>query len=529
MHRGKAAGAAGAFGGTEERNNMVYRLNVPYREKEDAKRLGARWDFQNRFWYTTHEPEGGLLRWYTPDPADRAKNTMQTDALSRPGAAQEHPALDPSDPFTYRTVREVNEMIAQTFVQTQAFQFLMVRGEVTNYPGRGRGHYYFAVKDEENYVLPCVMWESEAARWLLPEEAEQTERSAGRFFLRNGMQVGIAGELTFFDRGGRAQIRVRRIYDLGAGALDFARKQLELRLEREGLFDPERKKPIPKHPERIGIVTSRHGQAIHDILDNARANNPFIEWILYDVKVQGENAVPEMVKGIRVLDSLGLDFILVARGGGSQEDLEAFSAEELIRAVCAAGTPVVSAVGHTHNHPLVERAADHYLPVPEAVKDLIPDVMTSLRRAEDLRVQLRRNMDHLLAQKKAAMQVRSASLEKNDPAVRLRLKKDRFQSLSSRLEQAMRALADRKRHRYEVLLARLNGLSPTAKLINGFGYISHAGKAVTSAGEVAVSDEILITLHDGTIEAAVTGTRKDRSAETGFARTGIGLEEGMGT
>ena len=455
---------------------MSYRLNVPYLQKDDAKRKGAKWNYTEKYWYC-EELTDALRRWYEGDEIEAGASDASTEPFAE-----------------YQTVSEVNRMIAERFDATDCFQSILVKGEVTNYRGTNGGHYYFSVKDE-NSLLSCVMWSSTAERIL-------------QFTFEAGKKVAIIGSFKYCEKNGTGTLHVRQIADMGAGEANLRFLELKARLEEEGLFAVEHKKPIPKFPQRVGIVTSRDGDARKDIEKVAGKRNPYVQLILYHANVQGQNAIRTMIEGIERLDAMQLDTIIVSRGGGSQEDVIVYNDEALARAVYNARTPVVTAVGHESYWTLIDYVADKRVATPsEAAEETIPDVMSVIRQIRQLERNISNNMRSALHSRMQKLKTQEARLEGNDPVRRLKERKDRLNHLSEGLQQKIRMLYETKKNRFRILLERLNGLSPTAKLVRGFGYISHDGKPLTSVGEVKSGDRLDIRIHDGQIVTTVKETQ----------------------
>lgn len=483
---------------------MSFKLNVPFIEKDAAKREGARWNATGKYWFYPGDvlPDA-LRRWYIPEVEEMTLSTknavctddevIQNQSTGPIGTRFLHIDLqEDSDPF--KSVTQVNQMIETTFRRESAFQTVMVKGEVTNYSGPNNGNYYFAIKDEYS-LLNCFMWRSDAEVGL-------------DFELEKGQQIAIIGNLEFYTNQGKSQLHARRITNVGDGAAKLALLQLRERLRVEGLFDAEHKKALPKHPSKVGIVTSKDGKAIGDICKVAKSRNPYIQLILYHVSVQGKRSVPTVVEGIKAMDQMGLDVIIVCRGGGSDEELMAYNDEAIARAVYEANTPIVSAVGHEAHWTLIDETADLRTATPShAAMAVCPDVMTDVNRLLQIRKEMAKNMENCIIQKKLLLEAKRAFLEKNNPERKLKEQQDKLTNLKKQLVQSMQKLYEDRVHRYEMLVTKLHGLSPTAKLVNGFGYIAVGNKPLVSVNQVTLEDELQITIHDGEISAKVSNVR----------------------
>ena len=252
------------------------------------------------------------------------------------------------------TVTAVNRMARYTL--EESFPSIWVEGEISNYHHHGSGHRYFTLKDDESQ-LRCAMWRSSA--------------TGLKFVPKDGLKVLARGNLTVYERGGQYQLIVNRLVASGMGELELAFRQLKEKLEKEGLFDPAHKKPIPQYPMSVGVVTSATGAVIHDIIRVIRRRNPKIDVILWPSEVQGDIAPPQLAEGIRRLNEYArVDLIIIGRGGGSLEDIWAFNDERVVRAVYDSEIPVVSAVGHEVDITLTDLAADYSAATPSMAAEI---------------------------------------------------------------------------------------------------------------------------------------------------------------
>ncbi len=371
---------------------------------------------------------------------------------------------------------------------------ITIKGEVSNCKYHSLGHIYFSLKDETG-SLPAVMFKGNVSGGLA-------------FKLADGQSVIVSGSMGVYERDGRYQLYADKITLDGVGKLYEEFERLKYKLNDEGLFDPDLKKKIPKYPKTVGIVTAKTGAAIQDIMNIARRRNPYVQLILYPAKVQGEGAADTIVAGIKKLDGMGLDTIIIGRGGGSIEDLWAFNEEKVVRAIYEAGTPIISGTGHEIDITLADYAADLRAPTPSAACELaLPDVVGVLNSLKNMEVNMYGNMQRRLQTAKLSLQSLSNRLERLSPVSRLNQQNQQLTELYDRLMYLMDKKLDSVRHKLAIYIERLNGLSPTAKLVGGFGYIETDKKAILNAADIAVGDNIKITLHDGTIDANVTGIR----------------------
>lgn len=412
----------------------------------------------------------------------------------------------------YYTVGQINSYIKNIIASDPLLKNVIIKGEISNCKYHSMGHIYFSLKDESG-SMPAVMFKSSRPTGL-------------KFKLEDGMSVYISGSIDVYERDGRYQLYARKIIqdEDTKGKLYAEYEKLKQKLFDEGLFDFEVKKAIPEYPKKVGIVTASTGAAIQDIRNIARRRNPYVQLILYPAKVQGEGAAETIVKGIEVLDKMGLDTIIIGRGGGSIEDLWTFNEEIVARAIFAAETPIISAVGHEVDNTISDYVADLRAPTPSAAAELaIPDVMNVINEVRRARTQLDQNMTQKLNELKMMLRTAIINLEAHNPERNLRDKqqylsglvdrmnmliankykdnKDRFERID--LKAAMDLKLQQYISRYQVAVARLDGLSPTAKLKGGFGYISHGIKAVDSVKNINAGDELHITINDGEIDASV--------------------------
>ena len=466
---------------------MSFRLNVPYSEKDEAKAFGARWNPAEKTWYC-EQLNDGLRRWYD-GPDEGTSSSLPSDAPET--------SLLPG----YLSVTSAGNAISAAVAADDVLRNIKVQGEVTNYSGH-TSNYYFSIKDTES-IIDCFMFEHIGAAAL-------------DFELENGKQVAISGYMNFHEKSGKFKLLVRGIVDAGEGEEKRKLMELKEKLRAEGLFDEERKKPISKHPSKVGIVTSKNGQAIKDICKIAAKRDPYIQLVLYHVNVQGRNAVPSIVAGIRHLDGLGCDTLIVGRGGGSDEELKAYNDESIARTVADCKTPVISAVGHQGHWTLIDYVADKRVATPsEAAEEAIPDLMSDIRKVTDLRASIDYKVNTILKTHIERYRSLAVLLKKNDPVDKLSRRKERLGVLSESLASSMTSVMERKLQRLTLLMANLNGNSPSAKLVKGFGYISMDEKPVVSLKSVSAGDKINIRIHDGDMDAEVLSVNLKGEQEDG--------------
>ncbi|SNU07167.1 Exodeoxyribonuclease VII large subunit [Lachnospiraceae bacterium] len=392
----------------------------------------------------------------------------------------------------YYTVGQINTYIKNIIESDYLLKNLIIKGEVSNCKYHSMGHIYFSLKDE-NGSMPSVMFKGNVPSGL-------------KFRLEDGQSVFVQGSISVYERDGRYQLYARKIVqdEDTKGKLFAEYEKLKQRLYEEGLFDFEVKKKIPEFPRKVGIVTAQTGAAIQDIMNIAKRRNPYVQLILYPAKVQGEGAAETIARGIRKLDTMGLDTIIVGRGGGSIEDLWAFNEEIVARTIYEAKTPIISGTGHEVDNTIADYVADLRAPTPSAAAELaIPDVMSTIRNVSSLRLQLDRSINNKVQEHKSKLQNLRLRLDAKSPEKMLRDRQQYLVSLTDGLHNSMMNKFNSYQRRFEVSVARLDGLSPTAKLKGGFGYVEAGDKPLTSVKQVKSGDIVNITISDGSLKTIV--------------------------
>ncbi len=389
------------------------------------------------------------------------------------------------------SVAQVNAYIKNMFVQDFLLSRISVRGEISNCKYHTSGHIFFTLKDKSG-TLSAVMYAS--------------HRKGLTFQLQEGQQVIVTGTIDVYERDGKYQLYAREIKRDGTGDLYERFQRLRDELEDMGLFSGRYKQPIPKYARTVGIVTASTGAAIRDIMNIAARRNPYVQLILYPSLVQGENAKYSIVKGIRTLDEMGLDVIIVGRGGGSIEDLWAFNEEMVAQAIFECRTPVISAVGHETDVTIADYVADMRAPTPSAAAELaVFDYVQFEERLHVIRQALIRGMGRSLERKKYQMEQCRLHLQMHHPERQLNEKRQRLSDDEEQLQLLMRQRMTERQHRLELLAGRLDGLSPLKRLKGGFGFVSDsAGQAVSSVENLTEGQLLNIHFADGKAEAQVT-------------------------
>ncbi len=399
------------------------------------------------------------------------------------------------------TVSQINNYIRNMFENDYLLRNVQITGELSNVKYHSSGHIYFSLK-EEGSMVNCVMFRSSRAQGL-------------DFTLDNGQKVIITGNVSVYERDGRYQIYARRISLDGRGNLYEAYERLKQKLYEEGLFEFEDKKPIPKYPKKVGIVTAATGAAIRDIQNIAKRRNPYVQLYLYPALVQGEEAAQTIVKGIETLDNMGMDTIIIGRGGGSIEDLWPFNEEMVARAIFAAQTPIISGTGHEIDNTIADYVADLRAPTPSAACELaIPDVMSLVYQLREFERHIKQSVNRIYRSREQNVSLLSTRLNTISPKSRFDNQKVYFDSLCDRIMQSANTKYQIRKHQYDLLLAKLNGLSPTARLVGGYGYIEDkSGHPLHSVKEVEEGQDIHITLWDGTMRAKISEKRLNNKSD----------------
>ena len=331
------------------------------------------------------------------------------------------------------------------------------------------------------------------------------QRKGLTFQLQEGQQVVVTGSIDIYERDGRYQLYAREIRRDGVGDLFERFQKLRDELEEMGMFAAEYKKPIPKYAKTIGIVTASTGAAIHDIINITARRNPYVQLILYPALVQGQDARFSIVNGIRTLDSMGLDVLIVGRGGGSMEDLWAFNEEIVARAIFECETPVISAVGHETDVTIADYVADLRAPTPSAAAELaVFDYRQFENRLEVLREALNRGVERNLERKKAQVEQYQMKLKLHHPERILNDHRQRLVQIQDQMERRIEERLTDRKHRLALLAGRLHSLSPLEQLSRGFGFVTDKdGRPVASVKKLQKEESLQIRLADGRVETRI--------------------------
>lgn len=383
------------------------------------------------------------------------------------------------------SVSELNARIKGLIESDPVLGSVYVRGELSNYKVYPSGHHYFTLKDAES-SLRCVMFRSAASKL--------------RFRPESGMRVTAWGRVAVYPRDGAYQLYCEGLMPEGAGDLQVAYEQLKAKLADEGLFDPSHKKPIPRYPERIAVITSSAGAAVHDIIRVLRKRWPVAKVVLLPVRVQGVEAPPEIAGALRYANKYRVaDVIITGRGGGSIEDLWAFNDERVARAIYASELPVISAVGHEPDVTIADFVADLRAATPSNAAELVAPDMSELRDTlRSAAARLDQAVDRGLSQRRAALTELSSRRVMQSPTGFIDQRRLELDSIRLRLDAAATGRLNRERQEFARLAAKLDALSPLKVLGRGYSIALDAeGRAVRESGQLKAGDKLDLRLSRG--------------------------------
>ena len=393
------------------------------------------------------------------------------------------------------SVTQLTGYIKLLLDQDEILSQTCVRGELSNYKIHSSGHHYFTLKDE-GAVISCVLFRSDAMRL--------------RFRPESGMKVILTGRVSLFPRSGQYQLYVSHMQPDGAGDLAVAFEQLKQKLQAQGLFDAAHKKPLPRYPERVALVTSSTWAAVRDMIRILGRRWPLASVLVCPVRVQGEGAAEEIAAMLELVDAAGLaDVIITGRGGGSLEDLWAFNEEIVARAIYRCKTPVISAVGHEPDVTIADFAADVRAATPSngaelAVCDraelraLLEQQARRMEKAQERRLELLRQRLRRLSER-PVLRSPEGSLQQKELLLEL---------LRQRLERAAAAAVEKRQRQFAALSGRLDALSPLKVLARGYAVATRQGQVLHSVEQLSPGEEIRLRLADGTAFCAVERIEK---------------------
>lgn len=395
------------------------------------------------------------------------------------------------------SVWQINAYIKNLFAKDYALTDIYMKGEVSNCKYHTSGHIYFTLKDSKSQMA-CVMFAG--------------NRSGLNFQMKEGQSVIVHGGISVYERDGKYQMYAKEILLDGTGALYERFEQLKRKLLEEGLFDQSHKKPIPFFSKRIGIVTASTGAAIQDIINISTRRNPYAQLILYPAIVQGEQAPASIVEGIQRLDELGVDVIIVGRGGGSIEDLWGFNEEIVARAIYACKTPIISAVGHETDTTIADYVADLRAPTPSAAAELaVCNITEVFGKLKEYNLTLNRSFQRKITEYRNQLERYKLKLDFNNPGNQILQKRQYLMDMEDKLYTLFSNKLKDSRHKLALYMEKMNGLSPIYKLNKGFAYVTDAkDHALIQVDQVNPKDLITVKVMDGDIYAQVTDVNKRR-------------------
>ena len=389
----------------------------------------------------------------------------------------------------YLTISQINEYVKMRIDSDANLKKIFLKGEISNFKNHTRGHLYFTLKDD-NSRLSAVMFSSSA--------------TSLKFTPEDGMNVLVEGRLSCYPAQGTYQIYVDKMEMDGLGNLYLEYEKLKKKLSEEGLFDDSKKKPIPKYPSKIGIVTASTGAAIKDILSTIKRRYPICETILFPSLVQGSGAAPDVVKQIEKAQEYDLDVLIVGRGGGSIEDLWAFNEEIVARAISNSKIPVISAVGHEVDFTIADYVADLRAPTPTGAAEMavpvLSDVITSI---DNLKIRLRENILKTLKQSELRFSKVKESFILSNPLAMYEVKEEKLNNYINVLNKYINDILVDKRHKLNIDLNSLKLLNPVNIMEKGYSLVKVKEKIISNADDLKIGEKIDIKLHKGEVIAEV--------------------------
>ena len=399
------------------------------------------------------------------------------------------------------SVTQVNRYIKMLMESDDVLSYVTVRGEISNLKYHTSGHLYFTLKDEESEI-PAVMFRSAV--------------SGLKFAAKNGMRVTVYGKISVYEKSGRYQVYATAMTDDGIGALFLEYQRLHRQLQAEGLFDESRKRPLPKFPKCIGILTSPTGAAVRDMINITSRRYPSAKILLYPTLVQGKDAPASLLGGLAYLNAESdCDVIIIGRGGGSMEDLWAFNDEALVRAVAASRIPVISAVGHETDFTLCDFAADCRAPTPSAAAELaVPDRRQLMELLDESFGRLDLRMAQYCERRRGMLVDYGRRLTICSPEASLARVRQTVATDYARMTRAIETKAEHGRLLLTKYVEKLNAMNPLAVLERGFGVVLHDGEILRSVSRLQAGDRVELRLADGRAEAEIVSVMADTTEKS---------------
>ena len=389
----------------------------------------------------------------------------------------------------YITVGALTRYIKYKFDNDANLQNIAIKGEISNFKRHSRGHFYFTIKDEESRINAIMF-------------ASQT--NSVQFEPIDGTKVLVRGRISVFPSTGNYQIYVDEMIEDGVGNLYALYEKLKTDLKKEGLFNPEHKKEIPKIPKRIGIITAPTGAAIRDIISTINRRYPLCEVILFPSLVQGKEAKDDIVRNIKLADTYDLDTLIVGRGGGSIEDLWAFNEEIVARAIYECNTPVISAVGHEIDFTIADFVADKRAETPTGAAEIaVPSKTDLLKLINQLEIRSSKNMNNILDTNKKILDRIKSSYILSNPMSIYEIKEQKLDNLIDKTNTIINLYLNNKNNKYSNLINKLGVLNPLNTLKRGYSISKIDNKVISDIKDVKVNDTLNIKVSNGEIISTV--------------------------
>ncbi len=394
------------------------------------------------------------------------------------------------------SVTDLNKYIKDKIANDEYLNNILVKGEISNFKNHYTGHLYFTLKDE-NSLIKCIMFKTYAQKL--------------KFMPKDGMKVLILGGVSVFERDGVYQIYVKIMEEDGLGDLYTKYQELKEKLEKQGLFDKTHKKAIPLMPKIIGVLTSQTGSVIRDIINVSTRRNPNVYIRLLPVPVQGEGAAEKIAEGIDYMNKNKLaDVLIVARGGGSLEDLWPFNEEIVAHSIYNSEIPVISAVGHETDFTIADFVADLRAPTPSAAAELaVPDIYEVKQKINTYQNRMKQALSKKLEIMKLRYEKCISSVVFKEPTRKIQDNYLKIESYIKQLENIIRVKEQKEKSRYIELISKLDTLSPLKTLIRGYGIIQKDGNVVKSVKQLKVGDKIDIRLSEGKADGVIETISSD--------------------
>ena len=391
----------------------------------------------------------------------------------------------------YITISDLTKYIKAKFDYDTHLQKVYVKGEISNFKHHSTGHLYFTLKDENSTILAVRFFNRYKKLDFEPED---------------GMKVLVTGRISVYEKTGNYQIYVDEMIQDGLGNLYLEFEKLKKKLAEKGLFDDKYKKPIPKFPKRIGIITAPTGAAIRDILSTIKRRYPIVETILFPALVQGQGAKESIVKQLEQAQDYDLDVIICGRGGGSIEDLWAFNEEIVAEAIFKSKVPIISAVGHEVDFTIADFVADRRAETPTGAAEIaVPNYMDITNLINQYNIRLNESVNNIINKKKLKLDSIKDSYVLKNPLSLYEIKSQKLDNYIDVLEKNINNILMKNQHRFDMLLNKVELLNPLKILDKGYSVVKLKDKVIKDASKLKEKDNITITLCKGVVNATVIG------------------------